>query len=149
MAKRGVLVTLFCVSFLIYTYLHITILSTDLTSLDTNSIRNQQPKPILPVYRSNHTVWVSMGLCYDQHTQILGKRTYPYAEVTPMAIKLWKHFRPNVNIYLKIIYFKEPIEIPRQKYHEVLLSAGANVVEWIPASKAGNLSCVLQSQVID
>ena len=38
--------------------------------------------------------------------KILGKEKYPYAEVTPLAIKLWKHFRPDVKIYIKIIYTK-------------------------------------------
>ena len=65
---------------------------------------NHIPKPILKTYSSNNTVWISMGLCYDKHTDILGKKNYPYAEVTPMAIKLWKHFRPDVKVYIKIIY---------------------------------------------
>ena len=47
-----------------------------------------------------------MGLCYDQNAKILGKNEYPYAEVTPMAIRLWKHFRPDVKIYIKLIYSK-------------------------------------------
>ena len=62
------------------------------------------PKPILPVYKSNNTIWISMGLCFDETAKILGKQHYPYTEVTPLAIKLWKHFRPDVKIYIKVIY---------------------------------------------
>ncbi len=64
---------------------------------------SENPKPILPTYHSNHTVWISMGLCYDEHTKILGKKDYPYQEITPLAIRLWKHFRPEVNVYIKLI----------------------------------------------
>lgn len=62
------------------------------------------PKPIRPVYRSNNTIWISMGLCFDETAKILGKSRYPYTEVTPLAIKLWKHFRPDAKIYIKVIY---------------------------------------------
>ena len=62
-----------------------------------------------------------MGLCYDQTTHLYNKKNYPYAEVTPMAIKLWKYFRPEVKIYIKLIHTKGDSYAPlRKKYDEVL-----------------------------
>ena len=62
-----------------------------------------------------------MGLCYDQTTHLYNKKNYPYAEVTPMAIKLWKYFRPEVKIYIKLIHTKGEEYAPlREKYNEVL-----------------------------
>ena len=69
-----------------------------------HSVYSKVPKPIRPVYRSNNTIWISMGLCFDQTAKILGKSHYPYTEVTPLAVKLWKHFRPDAKIYIKVIY---------------------------------------------
>jgi len=30
-----------------------------------------KPKPILKTYSSNNSIWISMGLCYDQKSLIL------------------------------------------------------------------------------
>ena len=74
---------------------------------------------------------------------------YPYAEVTPMAIKLWKHFRPDIKIYIKLIYTKTPEVLAplRKLYEENLKEAGADEIEWSYVKDAGNISCVLQSQL--
>ena len=48
---------------------------------DINSSSQKEPK-----------IWVSMGLCFSKNTQLYNKRKYPYAQVTPLAILLWKHF---------------------------------------------------------
>ena len=45
------------------------------------------------------TIWLSMGLCYDENLQIRGKGKYPYTEITPLSVKLWKHFFPEVRIW--------------------------------------------------
>ena len=37
-------------------------------------------------------VWVSMGLCFGENAKVHGKKDYPYAAVTPLAILLWRHF---------------------------------------------------------
>ena len=37
-------------------------------------------------------IWVSMGLCFSENTEKYGKKSYPYAEVTPLSIQLWSYF---------------------------------------------------------
>ena len=43
--------------------------------------------------------------------------------------------------------FRDRFKNIRLKYDEKLKEAGADVVEWAHVSQAGNMSCVLQSQV--
>ena len=59
-------------------------------------------------------IWVSMGLCFSENTEKYGKKSYPYAEVTPLSIQLWSYFFPdeskaltshNIDCNLKLIYF--------------------------------------------
>ena len=101
--SRKTFISVICVIFFTLIYLNLSLVNNNSSYQLTN---NKFPKPILKTYSSNNTIWVSMGLCYDQNAKILGKNEYPYAEVTPMAIRLWKHFRPDVKIYIKLIYSK-------------------------------------------
>ena len=48
-------------------------------------------------------VWVSMGLCYSHNTPLHGKAQYPYKDVTPLALTLWKHFFPEVSTIIQVI----------------------------------------------
>ena len=42
-----------------------------------------------------------------------------------MAIKLWKHFRPEIKIYIKLIYTKTPeVLAPLRKLYEDSILAG-------------------------
>ena len=97
MSKR-ILVSIVSICFLIFLQLKV--------SPFYNQEPFRYPKPILHEYKSNNTIWISMGLCFDEHANVYGKNSYPYAEVTPLAIKLWKYFRPNENIYIKVTYAK-------------------------------------------
>jgi len=143
MSKSRALILAICVSFLIFSHLHLSFVNLN----NQDQVLNK-PKPILKTYSSNNSIWISMGLCYDQKAKILGKEKYPYAEVTPLAIKLWKHFRPDVKIYIKIIYTMKNNEVLRNMYNDNLLAAGADEIEWADVTQAGgNMSCVLQSQV--
>ena len=40
-------------------------------------------------------VWVSMGLCYSENTNLHGKSQYPYKHVAQLALLLWKYFLPK------------------------------------------------------
>ena len=51
-------------------------------------------------------VWVSMGLCYSHNTPLHGKAQYPYKEVTPLALTLWKHFFPEVSTIIQVKYIQ-------------------------------------------
>lgn len=92
-----------------------------------------------------------MGLCFDQTVDLLGKKNYPYAEVTPMAIKLWKHYLPDVKVYLKLIYTRKDMTSMKkiqEMYAANLENWGVDVIEWADVQDAGaNVSCVLQAQV--
>ena len=45
-----------------------------------------------------------MGLCYSENTRLFMKSSYPYAEVTPLAVILWRHFSPDAGVLVRIIY---------------------------------------------
>ena len=52
---------------------------------------------------SKKVIWISMGLCFSKNTEMYGKRDYPYAQVTPLAIILWYHFFPQINIIIYLL----------------------------------------------
>ena len=76
-----------------------------------------QTNPLSTVLQSEEKqpkIWVSMGLCFSENTEKFGKKSYPYAEVTPLSIQLWSYFFPdeskaltshNIDCNLKLIYF--------------------------------------------
>ena len=47
-------------------------------------------------------VWIYMGLCYSHNTPLHGKAQYPYKEVTPLALTLWKYFFPEVSTIVQV-----------------------------------------------
>ena len=49
-------------------------------------------------------LWISMGLCYSENTRLFAKSRYPYAEVTPLAVLLWRHFAPDAGVLVRIVY---------------------------------------------
>ena len=56
-----------------------------------------------PKSKSNQKVWISMGLCYSHNTQLHGKSNYPYRDVTPLALFLWKYFLPEVSTIIQVL----------------------------------------------
>ena len=52
-------------------------------------------------------LWISMGLCYSENTRLFSKSKYPYAEVTPLAVLLWRHFAPDAGVLVRIVYTGE------------------------------------------
>jgi hypothetical protein len=48
-------------------------------------------------------MWVSMGVCYSETTHLYKKSRYPYAEVTPLAVMLWKMIT-DAEIIIRIVY---------------------------------------------
>ena len=89
-------------------------------------------------------IWASMGLCYSHNTNKYGKKNYPYKEVLPLALLLWKYHLPQVNTIVRMVHTEPKLTEEMKKYKAMLERAGA-VVEWIPA---GNLSCVTKSQLV-
>ena len=72
-----------------------------------------------------------MGLCFSHNTDKHGKKHYPYAEVTPMAILLWHHFFPNtddVDVILYLIYTEPKITAHMRKYETALNATGVHLV---------------------
>ena len=88
-------------------------------------------------------IWASMGLCYSHNTQNYGKKNYPYKEVLPLALLLWRYHLPQVNTIVRLVHTEPELTDKMRSYGAMLQRAGA-VVEWIPA---GNMSCVTMSQL--
>lgn len=84
-----------------------------------------------------------MGLCYSTNAKKLGKNNYPYKEVTPLALLLWKYHLPQVSTIVRLVHTEGEINDSMQAYGKKLEKAGA-VVEWVKAE----MDCVLQSQII-
>ena len=53
---------------------------------------------------SGDTIWASMGLCYSYNTRVKGKEKYPYKEVAPLALLLWRYHLPQVRTIVRIVY---------------------------------------------
>ena len=47
-------------------------------------------------------VWVSIGLCYSYNTPLHGKSKYPYKDVAPLALALWRYFQPEVSTIIQV-----------------------------------------------
>ena len=90
------------------------------------------------------TIWASMGLCYSSNAQIKGKEKYPYKEVAPLALLLWRHYAPQVRPIVRIVYTEPELDGAMRGYGRVLERTGA-LVEWLPA---GDLDCVLMAQLV-
>ena len=92
-------------------------------------------------------IWISMGLCFSKNTELHGKKNYPYTEVTPLAILLWRHFVPDVRIILYLVYDVYEPEDRRKIYETNLLNITNNTVEvrWV---KEDGMSCVTKSQLV-
>ena len=85
-----------------------------------------------------------MGLCYSHNTQEYGKGNYPYKEVLPLSLLLWRYHLPQVNTIVRIVHTELELTDKMRSYGAMLERTGA-VVEWIPA---GNMSCVTMSQLV-
>ena len=93
---------------------------------------------------NNIKIWASMGLCYSHNTHEYGKKNYPYKEVLPLSLLLWRYHLPQVNTIVRIVHTEPELTDKMASYGAMLERAGA-VVEWIPA---GNMSCVTMSQLV-
>ena len=51
------------------------------------------PLPLPASHFQTNKIWASMGLCYSHNTDKHGKSKYPYKDVAPLALLLWKSFR--------------------------------------------------------
>ena len=95
-------------------------------------------------FENERKIWISMGLCFSKNTELYGKRNYPYAQVTPLAIILWYHFFPNINVIIYLVYDKNEIEDRKRLYEEQLKQTKAEI-RWV---KSGDMNCVSKSQLI-
>ena len=75
-----------------------------------------------------HKTWVSMGLCFSRNTRLHGKSKYPYAQVTPLSILLWKYFLPEVGVLVRLIYTETEVNSVMEEYAGTLRRAGAEVI---------------------
>ena len=90
-------------------------------------------------------IWVSMGLCYSGNIRnFYGKDNYPYKEIIPLTLLLWRYHLPQVNTIVRIVHNEPELTANMSRYGAMLERTGA-VVEWIPA---GNMSCVTMSQLV-
>jgi len=99
------------------------------------------PKPAM---QEDVKVWASMGLCYSHNTELHGKSRYPYKNVAPLALLLWRYHLPSVHTIVRIVYTEPSVNGFMKLYGDMLERTGA-VVEWVPS---GNMDCVLKSQMI-
>ena len=56
-----------------------------------------------PSSQNNKTkIWVSLGLCYSGNiVNFYGKDYYPYKEVIPLTLLLWKYHLPQVQTIVR------------------------------------------------
>ena len=108
----------------------------------TASITDQQRQ--FPSRQNKTTIWASMGLCYSHNTHKYGKGNYPYKEVLPLSLLLWRYHLPQVNTIVRIVH-TEPERTDNMSRYGAMLERTGAVVEWIPA---GNMSCVTMSQLV-
>jgi len=73
-------------------------------------------------------IWASMGLCYSHNTNKYGKKNYPYKEVLPLALLLWKYHLPQVNTIVRMVHTEPKLTEEMKKYKAMLERAGAVVV---------------------
>ena len=59
---------------------------------------------------SGNTIWASMGLCYSYNTPLKGKEKYPYKEVAPLALLLWRYHLPQVRTIVRIVYTEPELD---------------------------------------
>ena len=81
----------------------------------------------------------------SHNTKYHGKKNYPYKQVLPLALLLWRHHLPQVNTIVRLVYTEPEVTAKMRSYGAMLERAGARVVEWIPA---GKMSCVTKSQLV-
>lgn len=60
------------------------------------------------------TIWASMGLCYSHNTPLKGKEKYPYKEVAPLALLLWRYHLPQVRTIVRIVYTEPELDEARR-----------------------------------
>ncbi len=91
-------------------------------------------------------VWISMGLCYSKNTPLYDKNKYPYVTITPLSVLLWKHFVPNVEVIVQIVYTEPDITDLMREYAATVVAAGA-IVRWVKTVN-DEMDCVLKAQLI-
>ena len=96
------------------------------------------------LFEKKRKIWISMGLCFTKNTEMYGKRKYPYAQVTPLAIILWYHFFPTINVIIYLVYDKNENDDRRKLYEDQLRQTKVEI-RWI---KSDDMSCVSKSQLI-
>ena len=85
-----------------------------------------------------------MGLCYSKTEKGFGKSHYPYKDVAPLALLLWRYHLPWVRTVIRIVYEEESINPMMREYGSMLERTGATV-DWVPA---GKMDCVTASQLV-
>ena len=88
-------------------------------------------------------IWISMGLCFSKNTDMYGKRYYPYALVTPLAITLWYYFFPTIRVIIYLIYDQHELEDRRKLYEEQLKQTNVEI-RWV---RSDDMSCMTKSQI--
>ena len=102
------------------------------------------PLPLPASHYQTQKIWASMGLCYSHNTEKHGKGKYPYKDVAPLALLLWRYHLPQVQTLVRIVY-TEPELSDFMRYYGAMLERAGAVVEWLPA---GDMDCVLKSQLV-
>jgi hypothetical protein len=68
-----------------------------------------------------------MSLCFDETTEKYGKSHYPYSEVTPLALMIWKYFFPDpdkVRVLLFLVYKKRDKSPHMEAYEKIIAQTG-------------------------
>ena len=89
-------------------------------------------------------VWISMSLCLSHNTELHGKKYYPYVQVTPLAIRLWKHYVPTAKVIIFVIYDPQESKDRMDNFRTILEHADIDVVRFLPSQ---GMDCVLKSQL--
>ena len=111
----------------------------------TTGQKSNTAQELSPITESKNTkIWASMGLCYNHNTHRNGRKNYPYKEIIPLSLLLWRYHLPQVNTIVRIVH-TEPKLTDKMKAYGAMLERTGAVVEWIPA---GNMSCVTMSQIV-
>ena len=91
----------------------------------TTILNSNTEQELSPAKQDNQTkIWASMGLCYSHNTHKYGKENYPYKQVIPLALLLWRYHLPQVNTIVRIVHTEPELTANMSRYGAMLQRAG-------------------------
>ena len=115
-----------------------------MTTSQNSNAGTGQGEGLSPARQNKTNIWASMGLCYSHNTGSYGKKNYPYKQVLPLALLLWRYHLPQVKTIVRLVHTEAQLGAEMRSYGAMLERTGA-LVDWLPAGKN---DCVTSSQLV-